>query len=149
MGVAVDVDGILYIADSGNDAIRRIQLGGKVRSYVCVFVHLFSRPCSDSCCMFASFLLSLCLLFPTFFLLTTSTITHYLFIFTTLGGRRRHSSDSGCGASQRRCRWVSLRCRRNQSGKSSIFKPKLRLNYTVITPKLRSLVMRSILMSDS
>ena len=34
MGVAVDVDGILYIADSGNDAIRRIQLGGKVCTYV-------------------------------------------------------------------------------------------------------------------
>lgn len=34
MGVAVDVDGILYIADSGNDAIRRIQLGGKVRMCV-------------------------------------------------------------------------------------------------------------------
>lgn len=41
MGVAVDVDGILYIADSGNDAIRRIQLGGKVRSYVRVYLVTF------------------------------------------------------------------------------------------------------------
>jgi hypothetical protein len=44
MGVAVDVDGILYIADSGNDAIRRIQLGGKVRAFVrtCVRTYICS-----------------------------------------------------------------------------------------------------------